>query len=196
MRWLSISCLVMFALEVIFFVKVRLPHLQHYYVSDYERLRIGGLVFACLLVAGGIGVVLCKYPNHTERKKNFTCENKNSSLQQRWDWITVCLHRYQVRQEEQVRWFFPPLLFEPQLLCESLNVNVRLPPPLPLIVSISNCRPSLHSYLVEKGTTTAVKSDLAPDKPVSARKKGKRWRDWVRAGGLSWNTPVQMVLPA
>uniref|UniRef100_A0A8C9TSR4 FXYD domain-containing ion transport regulator n=1 Tax=Scleropages formosus TaxID=113540 RepID=A0A8C9TSR4_SCLFO len=30
------------------------------FVYNYERLRIGGLVFTCLLVAGGIIVILCK----------------------------------------------------------------------------------------------------------------------------------------
>uniref|UniRef100_A0A3Q1EIV8 FXYD domain-containing ion transport regulator n=1 Tax=Acanthochromis polyacanthus TaxID=80966 RepID=A0A3Q1EIV8_9TELE len=29
-------------------------------IADYERLRIGGLICAFLLVAGGVSVILCK----------------------------------------------------------------------------------------------------------------------------------------
>lgn len=28
--------------------------------TDYERLRIGGLIFACMLVIGGASVLFCK----------------------------------------------------------------------------------------------------------------------------------------
>uniref|UniRef100_A0A3B4AWA6 FXYD domain-containing ion transport regulator n=1 Tax=Periophthalmus magnuspinnatus TaxID=409849 RepID=A0A3B4AWA6_9GOBI len=31
--------------------------------ANYERLRIGGLVFACLLIAGGIGIIVCNCAN-------------------------------------------------------------------------------------------------------------------------------------
>ncbi|XP_072572583.1 FXYD domain-containing ion transport regulator 11 [Paramormyrops kingsleyae] len=47
-------------------VKVFLPCLQ-----NYERLRIGGLVFTCLLVAGGISVLLwnkCKGTKKTDEE--------------------------------------------------------------------------------------------------------------------------------
>lgn len=30
------------------------------YITDYERLRIGGLIFAGLLVVGGLSVIVCK----------------------------------------------------------------------------------------------------------------------------------------
>uniref|UniRef100_A0A3Q2PNL2 FXYD domain-containing ion transport regulator n=1 Tax=Fundulus heteroclitus TaxID=8078 RepID=A0A3Q2PNL2_FUNHE len=32
--------------------------------ANYEKLRIGGLVFACLLIAGGVGIVICKCSGH------------------------------------------------------------------------------------------------------------------------------------
>uniref|UniRef100_A0A8C1VNE0 FXYD domain-containing ion transport regulator n=1 Tax=Cyprinus carpio TaxID=7962 RepID=A0A8C1VNE0_CYPCA len=35
---------------------------------DYEALRIGGLVFTALLVAGGVGVLCCKYANQKESR--------------------------------------------------------------------------------------------------------------------------------
>lgn len=40
-----------------------------YMITDYERLRIGGLIFAGLLVMGGLSVIICKllnfFPKHT-----------------------------------------------------------------------------------------------------------------------------------
>lgn len=44
--------------------------------TDYESLRIGGLVFAILLISAGIGFLFCKYCN---RNKN-THMDKNVPL--------------------------------------------------------------------------------------------------------------------
>uniref|UniRef100_A0A3Q2WQA8 FXYD domain-containing ion transport regulator n=1 Tax=Haplochromis burtoni TaxID=8153 RepID=A0A3Q2WQA8_HAPBU len=44
--------------------------------ANYEGLRIGGLVFAILLISAGIGFLLCKYCN---RNKN-THMDKNVPL--------------------------------------------------------------------------------------------------------------------
>uniref|UniRef100_A0A3Q0SL92 FXYD domain-containing ion transport regulator n=1 Tax=Amphilophus citrinellus TaxID=61819 RepID=A0A3Q0SL92_AMPCI len=36
------------------------PYTSLGFFQYYERLRIGGLIFASLLIAGGIGVLVCK----------------------------------------------------------------------------------------------------------------------------------------
>lgn len=54
------------------------------------------------------------------------------------------------------------------------------------------------SYLAGKWKMTTVKSDIVPDKPVSARKKSwqaKVWRDWVRGGGVGGNSRAQVIIP-
>lgn len=40
------------------------------HITDYDRLRIGGLIFACLLVIGGLSVILCKLLNHFNKYDN------------------------------------------------------------------------------------------------------------------------------
>uniref|UniRef100_A0A4W6EEJ7 FXYD domain-containing ion transport regulator n=1 Tax=Lates calcarifer TaxID=8187 RepID=A0A4W6EEJ7_LATCA len=46
------------------------------FVYNYERLRIGGLVFACLLIVGGISILL--YNRCSRRNKK--AEDDNSEI--------------------------------------------------------------------------------------------------------------------
>uniref|UniRef100_A0A8P4GR46 FXYD domain-containing ion transport regulator n=1 Tax=Dicentrarchus labrax TaxID=13489 RepID=A0A8P4GR46_DICLA len=46
------------------------------FVYNYERLRIGGLICACLLVAGGLGVILYNKCSRTDKKG----EDDNSEI--------------------------------------------------------------------------------------------------------------------
>ncbi|XP_035528621.1 FXYD domain-containing ion transport regulator 11 [Morone saxatilis] len=46
------------------------------FVYNYERLRIGGLIFACLLVAGGIVLVFYKKCSTKDKK----AEDDNSEI--------------------------------------------------------------------------------------------------------------------
>lgn len=46
------------------------PYFPFYIITDYDRLRIGGLILAGLLVMGGLVVILCKMLNHFNKYTN------------------------------------------------------------------------------------------------------------------------------
>uniref|UniRef100_A0A3B3Y576 FXYD domain-containing ion transport regulator n=1 Tax=Poecilia mexicana TaxID=48701 RepID=A0A3B3Y576_9TELE len=55
------------------------------FVYNYERLRIGGLVFACMLIAGAVGLLFCK----CSKDKKYTYIFSFSSWSQLYRYLQI-----------------------------------------------------------------------------------------------------------